>query len=142
MQRWFPGSPIGLWCLLFGLVLFLMNALSARAFGETEFWFSSIKVAAIVLFIILGGGAMFGLIDMKDGQAAPMFSHFTEAGWLPNGITGFLLTAITVNFAFQGTELIGIAAGENHSEVDSCHGISYAFFLCSSYFYSFSANSL
>lgn len=113
MQRWFPGSPIWLWCLLFGLVLFLMNALSARAFGETEFWFSSIKVAAIVLFIILGGGAMFGLIDMKDGQAAPMFSHFTEAGWLPNGITGFLLTAITVNFAFQGTELIGIAAGES-----------------------------
>ncbi|CEH28654.1 amino acid permease [Aneurinibacillus migulanus] len=113
MQRWFPGSPIWLWCLLFGLVLFLMNALSARAFGETEYWFSSIKVAAIVLFIILGGGAMLGFIDMKDGQAAPMLSHFTEAGWLPNGITGFLLTAITVNFAFQGTELIGIAAGES-----------------------------
>ena len=113
MQRWFPGSPIWMWCLVFGIALFLMNALSARAFGETEFWFSSIKVAAIILFIVLGGGAMFGFIDMGEGQAAPMLSNFTEAGWFPNGITGFLLTAITVNFAFQGSELIGIAAGES-----------------------------
>jgi arginine/ornithine permease len=113
MQRWFPGSPVWLWCLIFGIALFLLNALSARTFGETEFWFSSIKVSAIVLFIILGGGALFGVIDMKGGQAAPMFSHFTEAGLLPNGMKGLLLTMITVNFAFQGTELIGIAAGES-----------------------------
>jgi arginine/ornithine permease len=115
MQRWFPGSPIWVWCAVFGLVLFLLNALSARTFGETEFWFSSIKVSAIILFIILGGATLFGVIHMKDGQSAPMFSHFTEAGLLPNGLKGLLLTMITVNFAFQGTELIGIAAGESEN---------------------------
>lgn len=113
MQRWFPDSPIWMWCLIFGVVLFLLNALSARAFGESEFWFSSIKVVTIILFIILGGCAMFGLIDMKGAQAAPMLSNFTNASILPHGIIGLLLTMITVNFSFQGTELIGIAAGES-----------------------------
>ncbi|CAM5792934.1 MULTISPECIES: amino acid permease [Brevibacillus] len=113
MQRWFPESPVWLWCAIFGVVLFLLNALSARAFGESEFWFSSIKVSAIILFIILGGAAMFGLIEMKNGQPAPMFSNYVNSPLLPNGITGLLLTMITVNFSFQGTELIGIAAGES-----------------------------
>ncbi|QRG69721.1 amino acid permease [Brevibacillus choshinensis] len=113
MQRWFPDSPVWMWCAIFGAALFLLNALSARAFGETEFWFSSIKVSAIILFIILGGAAMFGLIDLKNGQPAPMFSNFSSASWLPHGITGLLMTMITVNFSFQGTELIGIAAGES-----------------------------
>lgn len=113
MQRWFPDSPVWMWCAIFGVLLFLLNALSARAFGESEFWFSSIKVSAIILFIILGGAAMFGLIDMKNGQPAPMFSNFTSTSLLPHGITGLLMTMITVNFSFQGTELIGIAAGES-----------------------------
>ena len=113
MQRWFPDSPVWMWCAIFGGVLFLLNALSARAFGESEFWFSSIKVSAIILFIILGGAAMFGLIDLKNGQPAPMFSNFTSSPLLPHGITGLLMTMITVNFSFQGTELIGIAAGES-----------------------------
>jgi len=113
MQRWFPDSPTWMWCAIFGAALFLLNALSARAFGETEFWFSSIKVSAIILFIILGGGAMFGLIDMKGGEPAPMLTNILGTGLTPNGITGLLITMITVNFAFQGTELIGIAAGES-----------------------------
>ncbi|MBG9940692.1 amino acid permease [Brevibacillus formosus] len=115
MQRWFPDSPVWMWCAIFGVVLFLLNALSARAFGESEFWFSSIKVSAIILFIILGGAAMFGLIDLKNGQPAPMFTNFTESPLLPFGITGLLMTMITVNFSFQGTELIGIAAGESEN---------------------------
>ncbi len=113
MQRWFPDSPVWIWCAIFGAALFLLNALSARAFGETEFWFSSIKVSAIILFIIIGGAALFGVIDMKSGQEAPMFSNFVNTPLLPNGLTALLLTMITVNFSFQGTELIGIAAGES-----------------------------
>ncbi|WJQ83837.1 amino acid permease [Brevibacillus brevis] len=115
MQRWFPDSPVWMWCAIFAVVLFLLNALSARAFGESEFWFSSIKVSAIILFIILGGAAMFGFIDLKNGQPAPMLTNFTESPLLPFGITGLLMTMITVNFSFQGTELIGIAAGESEN---------------------------
>ena len=113
MQRWFPNSPVWIWCALFAIVLFLLNALSARAFGETEFWFSSIKIAAIIMFIVLGGAAMFGLINMKGGESAPYLSNYTAHGLLPNGLGALIITMIAVNFSFQGTELIGIAAGES-----------------------------
>jgi arginine/ornithine permease len=116
MQRWFPNVSVWVWCLVFGLILFLMNALSARSFAETEFWFASIKVIAILLFILLGGAAMLGFIDMKGQESAPMFSHFfSDGGLFPNGIAAVLLTMVVVNFSFQGTELVGIAAGESEN---------------------------
>lgn len=113
MGRWFPDVPIWIWSGIFAVILFLLNALSARAFGEAEFWFSSIKIVAILLFIVLGGAAMFGFIDLKGGQDAPLFSNFTAHGLLPNGFSALIITMIAVNFSFQGTELIGIAAGES-----------------------------
>ncbi|MED3879191.1 amino acid permease [Priestia megaterium] len=116
MQRWFPDVPVWSWCLIFGVITFLINALSARSYAETEFWFSSIKVTAIILFILIGGAAVFGFIDFKGGEPAPFLSHFTQgAGLFPNGILAVLLTLVTVNFSFQGTELVGIAAGESES---------------------------
>ncbi|WP_338753759.1 amino acid permease [Bacillus sp. FJAT-52991] len=115
MQRWFPDSPVWMWCAIFASLLFLLNALSTKAFAEAEFLFSSIKVIAIIMFIAVGGAAMFGFIDMKGGQEAPFLSRFYEEGLFPNGITALLITMITVNFSFQGTELIGIAAGESEN---------------------------
>ncbi|MGE7667617.1 amino acid permease [Ureibacillus composti] len=115
MQRWFPTSPIWMWCLIFASSLFLLNALSTRAFAESEFLFSSIKVLAILIFIVLGGSAMFGLIDINNEQNAPLFSNYFAEGLFPNGVTALLITMITVNFSFQGTELIGIAAGESEN---------------------------
>jgi arginine/ornithine permease len=56
---------------------------------------------------------MFGVVHMKGGQAAPFFSNFTAHGLLPHGFIALIMTMITVNFSFQGTELIGIAAGES-----------------------------
>jgi arginine/ornithine permease len=115
MKRWFPNSSIATWCILFALILFMVNALSVRIFAETEFWFASIKVMMILLFVVLGGAAMFGLIPLKGGEPAPMLSHFVQEGWFPNGIGAILLTMLVVNFSFQGTELIGIASGESEN---------------------------
>jgi arginine/ornithine permease len=115
MKRWFPNSSIATWCILFALILFMVNALSVRIFAETEFWFASIKVMTILLFVVLGGAAMFGLIPLKGGEPAPMLSHFVQEGWFPNGIGAILLTMLVVNFSFQGTELIGIASGESEN---------------------------
>lgn len=114
MQRWLPSVPIWIWCLVFGIVIFLINALSVRSFAEMEFWFSSIKVAAIVLFIVIGGAAVFGLIDFKGGQETPFLSNFmTDRGLFPNGVLAVMFTLVMVNFSFQGTELVGITAGES-----------------------------
>lgn len=114
MQRWFPGVPVWVWCLLFAGILFTMNAISARVFGEAEFWFSLIKVVAIVALIVLGGAAIFGFTPLSDANpGAVLFSNFvTPNGLFPNGIAGVLITALAVFYAFSGSELIGVAAGE------------------------------
>lgn len=114
MQRWFPDTSVWMWSGVFALLIFLLNAFTVKFFAESEFWFSSIKVIAIILFILLGGAAMFGLIPLKGSEAAPFFSNFTgESGLFPNGFLPILMTMLAVNFAFSGTELIGIAAGES-----------------------------
>jgi arginine/ornithine permease len=116
MKRWFPDVPSWIWCIVFAVLLFTINALSSRSFAEVEFWFASIKVITIIAFIVLGGAAMFGLLEMKDGKPAPMFSNFIDHGGLfPNGLAAILVTMIGVNFSFQGTELVGVAAGESEN---------------------------
>nr|WP_307409237.1 amino acid permease [Neobacillus ginsengisoli] len=116
MKRWFPDIPIWVWCLIFGVIIFSINALSARSYAETEFWFSSIKVTAIVLFIAIGFAAVFGIVHFKNGQPAPFFTHFTTGyGLFPNGLLAVLFTMVLVNYSFQGTELVGIAAGESEN---------------------------
>ncbi len=68
---------------------------------KLNFWFASIKVITIIAFIILGGAAMFGFLDMKGNEPAPMFSSFTDYGGLfPNGLSAILITMIAVNFFF------------------------------------------
>ncbi|WP_373822649.1 amino acid permease, partial [Streptococcus ferus] len=112
MERWFPQVPAWIFAALFAAIIFLLNALSVRSFAEAEFYFSSIKVITIILFILLGLLAMFGVIDFKGSQEAPFFSNLTEHGLFPNGAVAVVSVMLAVNYAFSGTELIGIAAGE------------------------------
>lgn len=115
MQYWFPQVPVWIWCLVFCVAIYLLNIISTRFFAEGEFWFSLIKVITIIAFIVLGAAAMFGFIPLKDGSAAPGLSNLTQHGWLPHGILPIIMTMVAVNFAFSGTELIGIAAGETEN---------------------------
>jgi amino acid permease len=116
MKRWFPDTSVWMWSAILAFTLFLLNAFSVKFFAETEFWFAGIKIITIILFIILGGAAMFGFIPMKGHVSAPMFSNFTgEGGLFPNGLLPVLMAMISVNFAFSGTELIGITAGESEN---------------------------
>jgi len=112
MQRWFPSVNVWIWSLIFAILILLLNIVTVRLFAESEFWFSSIKVIAIAIFIILGLGAVFGIIPMTHSQSAPLLSNFTSGGLFPHGAVTLFMTMLAVNFAFSGTELIGIAAGE------------------------------
>jgi len=71
-----------------------------------------VKVFAIIAFIVIGGLAIIGVIPMADGSPAPGLGGLTRDGVFPNGFGAVLTTMLTVNFAFSGTELIGVAAGE------------------------------
>lgn len=112
MQNWFPNTPIWSWSLFFIILIFLTNFFSVKIFAETEFFFSLVKVLAIILFIILGSAAIIGILPYADFKHAPGLSNLTKNGWFPNGFGGVFTTMLTVNFAFSGTELIGITAGE------------------------------
>lgn len=112
MKKWFPSTPVWIWSLACMLLIFFSNYFSVRVFAESEFWFSAIKVFAIVAFIVLGFLAIIGVIPVKGYQHAPGLVNFYKNGWFPNGWYGIFTTMLTVNFAFSGTELIGITAGE------------------------------
>ncbi len=118
MQRWFPQVPAWLFATFFALLILGLNVLSVRLFAEAESFFSSIKVIAIIVFIILGLGAMFGLVSYEGGHRAILFENLVANGAFPNGIVAVVSVMLAVNYAFSGTELIGIAAGETeHPEV-------------------------
>ena len=85
LRKWFPGTPVWIWSALFIVVIFTSNALSVRFFAETEFWFSFIKVAAIVLFILIGGCAVFSVLPIQGYDHAPLFENFVKDGCSPTG---------------------------------------------------------
>lgn len=112
MQEWFPTISVWIWTLIFASAVLISNLTSTRFFAESEFWLSFVKVSTVLVFILLGLGAIFGLISFQGYDSAPLFSNLTSHGWLPNGLFPIFATMLIVNFAFNGTEMIGIAAGE------------------------------
>ena len=112
MQEWFPHTPVWIWSTIFIILIFFSNAYSVKIFAESEFWFSAIKVFAIVAFILLGVLAMVGIIPLNCFTHTPGISNLYKNGIFPNGFSGVFTTMLTVNFAFSGTELIAITAGE------------------------------
>ena len=112
MQRWFPSVPVWVWCLIFATTLFTVNAISSRVFGETEFWLSLIKVIAVLTLILVGGAAILGINPLVSGGAIGLGDFNTPDGLFPTGFAGVFTTILAVFYAFSGTELIGVAAGE------------------------------
>ena len=114
MQHWFPNVPIWIWCLVFMVLLFSLNALSTRGFAEAEFWFAGIKVLAVILFLVIVFAAIFGFIPMED-RATPFLANLAPTGLFPAGIAIVFVTMMNVIFSYQGSELVGIAAGETEN---------------------------
>jgi arginine/ornithine permease len=111
MKRWFPDVPTWIWCAIFVLLLFIINSLTTKAFAETEYWFAGIKVLAVIIFIIVGLCAILGVIHL-DKEPTPYFSHFIGDGLFPAGLVGVFISMMSVIYAFQGSEIMGVAAGE------------------------------
>ncbi|KQL36312.1 amino acid transporter [Bacillus sp. FJAT-25509] len=114
MQRWFPHVPVWIWCLVFIVLLLGLNILSVKGYAEAEFWFAGIKVFAVIAFILIGAATIFGF--GHKGSSAPLFTNFTKDGGLfPHGFSAIFSTMMAVVFAFQGAEVVGIAAGESEA---------------------------
>ena len=113
MGFWFPEVPGLIWSALFLALMFLLNAVSVRGFGESEFWFALIKVATVVVFIGLGLAAILGIFNSIEPPGLSVFTQ-GEAPFV-GGLQAMVGVAMIAGFSFQGTELIGIAAGESEN---------------------------
>ena len=100
------------WLIALVLVLLLTatNLYSVGSYGEFEFWFASIKVAAIIVFIVLAIVFLLGLFGPSPG-----FSNlYAKGGFFPNGPLAMFSGVATVIFAFVGAEIVTIAAAESN----------------------------
>ncbi|MCO0832097.1 amino acid permease [Fructobacillus sp. W13] len=108
-QFWLPSVPSWIFSATALSLIFLLNLFSVKTFGETEFWLSFIKVVTICFFLFVGVLAIFGIIHSNVDVL-----HNLNVGnhGLVGGMGGFLSVFVVAGFSFQGTELIGITAGE------------------------------
>lgn len=107
---WVPAVEPWAWVLLFMVVFTAANLTAVKNFGEFEFWFASLKVGAIVVFLGLGLLAVFGWLP--DTDPVGMTNLTGQGGFLPNGWGGVVSGVLTVVFAFGGLEVVTIAAAE------------------------------
>ncbi|MGE7391230.1 amino acid permease [Streptomyces sp. NPDC004126] len=114
---WVPAVDQWLWVLIFMVVFTLSNLAAVRNFGEFEFWFAALKVGAIVLFLILGTLAIFGLLP--DTEPVGMANLTGRGGFFPAGIGGVIAGMLAVVFAFGGLEVVTIAAAESDDPAKS-----------------------
>ncbi len=109
VRFWLPNEPAWLLSLGMMLLLTLTNLISVRSFGEFEFWFASIKVAAIVIFLMLAGLFVLGLWPGVGPSVANLTAH---GGFAPNGVLPILTGAVAATGFYFGAEIVTIAAAE------------------------------
>ena len=112
IQYWLPHTPGWIWSLLVLVVIFLINALTVSAFGEAEFWLALIKVVTVIVFLAIGLAMICGIMF----RPAVGLSNFTykDAPFV-GGFPAILNVFLIAGFSFQGTELIGVTAGESEN---------------------------
>ncbi|MFD7292363.1 amino acid permease [Streptomyces sp. NPDC059897] len=114
MGFWFPDVPRWIWVLAAVVIVGALNLVSVKVFGELEFWLSLIKIVAIVAMILVGIAVIaFGL---GSGHVhVGLDNLWSHGGFFAGGIDGFVISFAIVMFAFGGTEIIGVTAGEAQS---------------------------
>lgn len=113
LHYWSAMHVVPQWVLaLLALALvFVLNMLNVKMFGEAEFWFALIKVAAIVAFMLVAIWAIVTGAPVGDTTAG--FHNITgNGGFFPEGLPAVFALTLGVIFAFGGTEMVGVAAGE------------------------------
>lgn len=121
IKYWFDtgpfGSPIWVWSAVFLAIIFVINYIEVKSFGETEFWFALIKVVTVIIFIITGILMLTGIL--KGGENAGWQNWVIGEAPFKGGLSAMIGVTMVVGFSFQGTELIGIAAGESRDPARS-----------------------
>jgi lysine-specific permease len=110
MKYWFPNISGVVWSVIFLVIIVGLNILSSKAYGESEYWFAGIKVVTVIVFIIIG---VLMILGIMGGDNVGFHNYFVSDGPFHDGIKSIFAIFLIAGFSFQGTELIGIAAGES-----------------------------
>jgi amino acid transporter, AAT family len=109
ISYWFPHVPQWIWVVLVSAALVALNSMQVNRLGEFEYWFAMIKVAAILAFIIVGLGLIFGV---GTGHAVGLANLTRHGGFLPSGWKGVWLSLTITVTSYMGVEIIAVTAGE------------------------------
>lgn len=117
---WIGAIPQWAWALIALVVVLVLNLVSVKVFGELEFWFALIKVAALVSFLIVGTYfVLFG--TPVDGQPVGFSLISDNGGIFPTGVLPMIILMQGVIFAYASIELVGTAAGETSNPEKIMH---------------------
>lgn len=108
MQYWFPHVPSWIWVVGFSAALIVVNAMNVKNFGTLEYWFSTIKVFAIIAFIVVAAWLIF--LSGRHGYGTGNWKH--DGGFLAGGWSGMWFAVIVSIFSYLSIEMIAVAAGE------------------------------
>ena len=116
LRYWFPHVPSWIFSLGALIIIFLINALSVASFGETEYWMSLIKVVTVLIFLVVG---FLTIVGIMGGHATYLENFAYKKAPFVGGVPSILTVFVVAGFSFQGTELIGITAGESKDPAKS-----------------------
>jgi GABA permease len=108
--QWMPQFAVWQVGVVLMAILTAVNLLSAKSYGEFEFWFASSKVVAIIVFIFVAGAYATGLTS----PAGPTFANLTaHGGFAPAGVAAIFAGVATTIFSLCGAEIATLAAAES-----------------------------
>jgi len=108
MKYWFADVPQWYWVISFSTALVAINMMSVKTFGVVEYLFSTIKIIAIVCFILIGAYVLFA----TDTAGVGFYNYTAHGGFFPNGFWGTWIGVIIAIFSYMSIEMIAVAAGE------------------------------
>jgi AAT family amino acid transporter len=120
MAYWFPGVPAYVWVVIFSALLLTINLRSVGSYGRFEFWFSMIKLATILAFIVIGASLLL------SGRVASQYN--VQGGLFPKGLWAPLIAMTYAVYSFGGSEMVAVASGESRSANDVRRAVWMTFF--------------
>lgn len=116
IMEMFTGVNGYIWAICFGLLITYINLSKVDTFGEIEFWLALIKILALLGFVILSILIFFGLIHGPESNGIIGTRYILgDGGFLPNGTMPLLTAMVLLLVNYQGSEIIGLAAGESEN---------------------------
>ena len=113
MKYWLPNVPGIIFSVGFLAIIVILNLISAKSYGEAEFWFSTVKVITVLVFLGVGVLMIVGILHGDDSGG--ISNYFKHGNPFRGGAVSIFSIFLIAGYSFQGTELVGLAAGESEN---------------------------